>query len=311
MNAAHLFRKIASISVFIPFMLLSCVKSEKETENTSSPNHKIPKKELTSEFKAYWYEGNAEITSYELNQARYGEMRKGTAVMVYVTEPFLADKQVKADAHHPDNIQVLKLNATKDFLTGIYPYSIMESSFYPVHDYQHAVKVSLSVQEWCGHVYAQINNRDVFEVISHSYFENEADQNLSLEKTHLENELWNKIRINPKNLPTGELKIIPSLEFLRLTHKALKSYTANASLQENDSISTYSVSYPELERTLSINFSKTFPYTIESWTDTYKSGFGSEAIVLSSAAKKMKRIKSPYWQKNANSDVFLRDSLSL
>ena len=33
----------------------------------------------------YWYAGEAEITSYELNQARYGEIHKGKAVTVFVT----------------------------------------------------------------------------------------------------------------------------------------------------------------------------------------------------------------------------------
>jgi hypothetical protein len=35
-------------------------------------------KPLTEEFKKYWYAGEAEITSYTLKQARYGEMRTGT-----------------------------------------------------------------------------------------------------------------------------------------------------------------------------------------------------------------------------------------
>ena len=97
----------------------------------------------------------------------------------------------------------------------------MSSSFYPVHDYQHAVKVAFSSQEWCGQVYAQINNRDNFKIRSHSYFENEADQNFSLDKAHLENEIWNKIRINPANLPVGQIEMIPSLEHIRLSHKKI------------------------------------------------------------------------------------------
>lgn len=303
--------------VLIPFMVLSCgdnlkTSTSKDVATTSSvAAQKKPQKQLSEEFKAYWYGGDAEITSYELHQARYGELRKGTAVLIYVTEPFLAEKQVKADEARPDNIPVLKLNTTKKFLTGIYPYSIMESSFYPVHDPEHALKVSLSVQEWCGHVYAQINNREQFEVTSHSYFEKEADQNFSLEKTLLENEVWNKIRISPDSLPLGKIQVVPSLEFVRLAHVQLKSYTADASLENKGAIHTYSLHYPELERTLTISYSSDFPYTIEHWTETYKSGFGENSAMLTTTATKMKRIKSAYWQKNANSDVFLRDSLSL
>jgi len=120
------------------------------------------KKPISEEFKKYWYAGEAEITSYKLEQARYGEIREGSAVLIYVTEPFHNQKQVKADGNNQDNIPVLKLNSTKKYLTGIYPYSIMNSTFYPVNDDSHAIKVSFSSQEWCGHVYAQLNNRADF-----------------------------------------------------------------------------------------------------------------------------------------------------
>lgn len=275
---------------------------------TPAENHK---KELSQEFKDYWYAGQAEITSYALEQPRYGQMRNGHAVLVFVTEPFLADKQVKADAHKSDNIPVLKLNSTKKYLTGIYPYSIMSSSFYPVHDNGHALKVTFSAQEWCGQVYAQLNNRDQFEVMSHSYFETEADQNIALDKVTLENELWNKIRIDPKGLPVGNFKILPSMEYIRLSHKELRPYEANANLTDNGEESTYTLVYPELQRTLKINFSANFPYTVEGWTETFISGFGQKETTMTSSAKKIKTIISPYWQKNGNEHVSLRDSLGL
>lgn len=278
-----------------------------ETE-IAKPN---PKKPLSEDFKTYWYAGDAEITSYKLEQARYGELRNGNAVLIYVTEPFLPGKQVKADGENPENVSVLKLNATKKFLTGIYPYSIMGSTFYPVHDNQHAIKTSLSVQEWCGHVYAQINNRDQFEFTSHSYFEGEADQNFSLDKEILENEIWTKIRIHPKDLPVGDLKVIPSLEYLRLAHKELKAYDATASLSSENGITTYTLMYPGLERTLSINFTSNFPYTIESWSEESKSGFGANAKTLTTTASKIKSIKTAYWGQHDNDDLMLRDSLGL
>lgn len=286
--------------------------SHTEEEVTSEQKEEeVPRKNLSQEFKEYWYAGTAEITSYKLEQARYGETRTGTAVMIYVTEPFLKDKQVKADNSSPDKIPVLKLNATKKYLTGIYPYSIMTSSFYPVYDNQHALKVSFSSQEWCGHVYAQINNRDDYQITSHSYFETEADQNFELQKTILENELWNKIKISPESLPQGTLQIIPSLEYVRLSHKELKAYEANASLTNSNGIYNYEINYPELERTLTITFNTSFPYAIEGWSETMKSGFGQDAQFLTSKATKIKTINTPYWQQNSNKDLYLRDSLGL
>ncbi|MEO1009836.1 MAG: septum formation inhibitor Maf [Bacteroidota bacterium] len=272
---------------------------------------KTPKKNLSQEFKAYWYAGQAEITSYSLTQPRYGQIREGNAVLIFVTEPFSAEKQVKADNHHSSNIPVLKLNSTKNYLTGIYPYSIMTSSFYPVHDNSHAVKLAFSAQEWCGQVYAQLNNRERLEFMSHSYFESEADQLLEVDQAILENELWNKIRIDPKSLPTGEFEVIPSLEFIRLSHKEFKTYRANGSLTENDGLSSYTLSYPELKRSLKINFTSSFPYSIEGWSETFVSGFGANAKEMTSEAKKLKSIKSPYWQRNSNEYLSLRDSLGL
>ena len=108
----------------------------------------------------YWYSGLAEVNTYELSQARYGEMRSGTAALIFVTEPFLIEEQVKSDYpdSDPDNVMsVLKCNLTKQFHTGIYPYSIMTSVFTPVDKPQTPVKVVSSCQEWCGTTYSQVN----------------------------------------------------------------------------------------------------------------------------------------------------------
>lgn len=302
----------------VPFIFVSCeVKASSkgseivDAESLKNNSETAKSNPLSLEFKDYWYSGEAEITSYKLEQARYGELRDGHAVLIFVTEPFLANKQVKADGNNPDNIPVLKLNSTKKYFTGIYPYSIMSSSFYPVKDNQHAIKISSSIQEWCGHVYAQLNNREDFEYEAHSYFEGEADQEFKMEKNILENELWNKLRINPIGLPQGELEVIPSLEYIRVAHKEIKPYKAIASLTEKDGISSYSLTYAKLDRTLTINFSTAFPHTIESWSDEYKSGFGANAKILTSRATKIKLLKTPYWQQNGNKDQILRDHLGL
>ncbi|CAM4345900.1 septum formation inhibitor Maf [Zobellia roscoffensis] len=308
-----------SLSFLLFTLLLSFTQSCKEAKKNTKKDIALhtekaedsPKRELSSEFKKYWYAGEAEVTSYKLQLARYGEIREGKAVLVYVTEPFLNKKQVKADGPNPDNIPVLKLNSTKKYLTGIYPYSIMTSTFSPVNDNNHALKVSFSAQEWCGQVYAQLNNREKFDIMSHSYFETEADQNFELEKTTLENELWNKIRIAPESLPTGNLKIIPSLEYIRLSHKELKPYNSTISISDENGITSYKIFYPELERTLTINFTTTFPHSIESWSDTFTSGFGKNAKQMTSTATKIKTLKTPYWQQNRNKDLSLRDSLGL
>ncbi len=316
-------RKITSYGIsllpaVILLFLFSCkpeagnpVAENAGNKAATSPEKQAKAFQLTAEFRSYWFAGLAEITSYELEQARYGEQREGDAVLIYVTEPFLKDKQVKADGNNPSNISVLKLNSTKKFVTGIYPYSIMTSTFYPLDGQEHALKVTNSVQEWCGQVFAQINNREQYEVSAYSYFESEGDQELKLDKDVLENEIWTQLRVDPESLPTGEILVIPALEYLRLAHRELKAYPANASRTKNGEFMVYVLEYPELQRTLKITYNPDFPYEIEGWSETYKSGFGDAAKMMTSSAKKINTMKIPYWQRNRNKDVILRDSLGL
>ena len=136
---------------------LACSASDGKNEIQSLEN---VTRNLSDEAKEYWYHGGgAEITSYELTQARYGELRKGESVMVFVTEPFSPSSNTKADNPGNDNVSVLKLNFTKRFNTGIYPYSMMNSTFYPMQKGEASLKASTSVQEWCGHVYMELQNK--------------------------------------------------------------------------------------------------------------------------------------------------------
>ena len=301
------------IIAVITMTIASCIEHASEKSKASSMvnfSKSEPKKSATTlseDFKNYWYAGEAELTSYKLEQARYGELHSGTATLIFVTEDFLPDVQVKADRSSDKNIPVLKLNATKKFNTGIYPYSIMQSTFYPVANYQHAIKVTSSIQEWCGQVYAQLNNRDDFEVMSHSYFQGEADQNYTLDKAILENELWTQLRIDPKSLPTGDLTIIPSLEYTRLKHTPIKAYKAKATLAEG----TYTIDYPELKRSLKIMFTSEFPHDITGWEESISSGYGANATTLTTKATKLKTLKTAYWRQNSNADEVLRQELQL
>ncbi|WP_290700055.1 septum formation inhibitor Maf [Lacinutrix sp.] len=300
-------KKIALlISILCLFIIvLSCKKEETKALaalETTIPTEAITKPEAfkpSKEFNDYWYAGEAEISSYKLEQSRYGEIRNGSAVLVFVTEPFLPKKQVKADYSNPSNINVLKLNRTKNFVTGIYPYSIMQSTFFPIENNQHAIKVSSSVQEWCGHAFTQLNNREQFEIDAHSYFESEADTNFKLDKALLENEIWTQLRIDPKSLPVGDIAIIPSLEYIQLNHKPIKPYKAFSELKNY----TYTINYTNLNRKLTINFNPEFPHDILSWEESINGN--------STKASKLKTIKSAYWSKKNIRDQVLRKTLLL
>jgi len=293
--------------------LSSCKKEHKddlafakaESTNTIATSTAPEQRNLSQEWKDYWYAGKAEITSYKLSQSRYGELRDGTAALIFVTEEFLPDAQVKANRQGAENIPVLKLNFTKNFITGIYPYSVMNSTFYPVKDKMHALKVSQSMQEWCGHIYTQLNNREQFEIKSHSYFEGQADKEFTLDKSILENELWTQLRIDPKALPVGNIEVIPSLEFIRMNHGELKPYKVEATRTDT----TYTLHYPEIERTLVITYNGAFPYEIEKFEETTKDRRTGKPTTTT--ATKIKTIKSPYWGKNSVADEKIREELGL
>lgn len=269
---------------------------------------------INQEFNDYWFSGTAEITSYTLSQSRYGEVHDGEAVLVFVTEPFSKSKQVKLD--YParvgeDKVPVMKMNFTKKFNTGIYPYSMMLSSFTPIdaYKYPHTIKTTVSIQEWCGQVYTQLNlNKEKYNVTSFSYFESEGDKEQSIKRTWLEDELWNRIRLDFKSLPTGEIDLTPGLFFSRLRHEPIDPQKAQASLKTEGTKSTYSLEFPSQKRELSITFESTFPHKILSWEETYI-GLGGNQLTTKGTLKKS--INLPYWSKHSVADLALRDSLGL
>ena len=293
--------------LFISIFYSCTENNHKPTDKEVKEKSKIYKVKKHKNFNQYWYDGNAEITSYKLSQVRYGEIHEGRAVTIFVTEDFLPEKQVKADYQNEKNIPVLKLNSTKKFLTGVYPYSLMTSTFSPVDNDIHPLKITFSSQEWCGNTFIQLNNRKKFEIDFYSYFESNSDKKLSLEKNILENSFWNLARINPYQIKKGRYKIIPSFEFLALNHKKIKPYDAEVNLLKQDNLLNLTIYYPELKRKLILNLTEDFPFTIESWEEHIVRGEKK----LVTKAEKIEKIKVKYWNKNSNKDKIIREKLRI
>jgi hypothetical protein len=169
-----------------------------QTPHTNSENSESSSFDLTSDFKTYWFDGTAEISSFKLVQSRYGEAARGYRCIDLCYRRFFTDAQVKANQKSAQSKTVLKLNRTKNFVTGIYPYSIMNSSFTYLEETDPLAKITTSIQEWCGQVYLQLNKKNRLQIQSHSYFEGEADQQLTLKNGLTEDELWHWIRTNPE-----------------------------------------------------------------------------------------------------------------
>ncbi|SFT87017.1 hypothetical protein SAMN04489724_2457 [Algoriphagus locisalis] len=264
------------------------------------------------QFASHWYQGKAEINVFDLKQMRYGEEREGNAVMIFVTEDFSKRKQVKVDdpsAAGKGAIKVMKLNMTRDFVTGVYPYHTMLSVFTPVYDDINSPKITASMTEWCGQSFAQFNwKNNKYQINLFSYFEAEGDQELSI-SAMAEDEIFNLIRLNPELLPTGHTKLIPSLIFNRFTHIPLDSESAVISKRKSGgNQAEVEVIYSEIGRKLLIKYVDAFPHEIISWQETQSKEDGTEEVTIA-VRKKVQMME--YWQKNGLQDESLRKSLGL
>ncbi len=297
--------------LFSFLLLVSCnqtTETESEHYAPSAKKEEQQPRQLSQQWKDYWYAGMAEISSYDLSQSRYGELREGTSVMIYVTEPFDPEDEVKADATSEDNIPVLKLNHTRDFVTGIYPYSIMSSTFLPLNHKENAMKISSSIQEWCGQTYMQFNKSgDSYQVQLRSYFQSEGNKDFAIDNTLTENQIPLQLRLDPRAMPTDSLQIIPSAEYLRLKHIETKPYLGIAKLSEIPDGLLYSVKFPDLNRTIAYKVEKEFPHRILNWMERYNDG--GRPMVSTATIKKT--YKTAYWSQNGKEQEVLREKLDL
>jgi hypothetical protein len=206
-----------------------------------APNAKVadPKPSHVPVFDAafwkIWGDGQAELSSYDLTYPRYGKPRTGTAVTIFVTEPFSFSSRVKADpGRHPDSdvFPVMKLNLVEDFRTGVYDYNEQTSSFLSLDATRGAgalTKISFSSQEWCGHSWLQVlMDPGKLRFTGHSYFDGEADRMHDMisppNGIHEEQLMfWARGMANPVLAPgeSVELPYLPSLQSSRHSHKPL------------------------------------------------------------------------------------------
>ncbi|MFY7912188.1 MAG: hypothetical protein ACOVO2_21665 [Emticicia sp.] len=274
----------------------------------------------SEEFRKYWFSNKAEISSYDLQQAQYGNINQGEAVMVFVNEDFRLDKQVKLESDAKEiATPVLKLNFIKKFITGIYDYSMYTSVFTPIqtNTFPATLKVSNTNQEWCGQSFLQLNyHQNGYQVIGKSYFEEEVSEECHIDYAILEDELWTKIRLLPLDqLPQGNVLMVPSMTSLRLRHKKVQAEMTKIKLQPYKGDSTfkgkdlmdYQIYFPESQRDLRIIFEKGFPHHIVGWEDTYE----LRKKKLTSRAVLKATIQNAYWEKNTPADTTYRKLLKL
>jgi hypothetical protein len=264
------------------------------------------------QFAKYWYQGKAEINVFDLHQSRYGQVRPGKAVMIFVTEDFSKSKQVKLDnpEDRPSDAQkVMKLNMTREFVTGVYPYHTMLSVFTPVNEEVPSPKLTGSVTEWCGQSFTQLNFKSgKYNAKLFSYFESEGDVESKID-AKAEEEIFNLIRLNPDLVPMGNVTLIPSLIFQRFAHIPLKAEQATISKKDlSSNQSEIEIVYSEIGRKISIRYQHFFPFEILGFTETWTKYDGKQEVTT---AVRSEMQLMDYWNKNEKVFEPLRKDLGL
>jgi len=96
-----------------------------------------------------WDDGLAEVSEYDLQQFRYGNLHPGTATLVAVREAMGERRAVKATATDTATVPVLKLHWVRSFQTGVYRYD--QSSFQLVRQADGIpLRWLITSHEWCG-----------------------------------------------------------------------------------------------------------------------------------------------------------------
>jgi len=298
--------------IMISIAYVGCSQQNQNKNQLSMNSNEVESK--------YWNDGKAEVAVYDLEQNRYKDINQGQLLSIFVREDFLYDRQVKND-HYRDkkSTPILKNIQTRKFPTGLYDYSMFSSAFTPLDrkKYPKTLKVSGSIQEWCGTTYSQLNYKNGAYISTlHSYFESEGDRTDRISDGYSEDGLYNVLRMNPNMLPTGELNLIPTINVLRLKHLESKTYKSVATLRmyegqefQGDDLKEYYISTPALSRELNIIFESKAPYRIVGWTDSYPSAFDQQIRTTKATLTKVDRIA--YWKLNSLQDEALRQEFGL
>ena len=129
-----------------------------------------------------WDDGKAEVSLYDVEEPRYGTMRRFEARMIVVKEDLRIDTHVKSDRGPiPGETQeVLKLNHLRVIPTGAYDYHQMLSVHLDRASLR-PVKLSMAHFESCGITFVEVlPGSGALQHVSHSYWDGEADRTLSI-----------------------------------------------------------------------------------------------------------------------------------
>lgn len=221
--------------------------------------------ETNKTFNDYWKNGKIEITKYELKEDSISVGEGSLAFSIDYVE----------GVNKTDSIQTLHSDFTGKIHQENYDYSAMTSTYLPLNltIRPHVMKVINSVQEPTGNSFLALSQiPKYYEIIAKNTFKEKTKEHFVLERKNLEDELWSKVRMNPDDLPTGDIEMIPSFAYWQSVRKLPNIYEAKAELKDytateftGKKLKIYTLDYPDLKRNLSIIFESEFPFEIVGW----------------------------------------------
>ncbi len=266
-----------------------------------------PAASASSAFWSVWGDGKAELSGYAIATNRYGALREGRVVLIYVTEPMDRRVWIKDDAGDvPDafRLNVLKLNNVLKFQTGIYPYSVMTSTYAPVDAYGPErfapAKIAMTAQEWCGSVYQRIlPSASGLASEVRSYFHADGDRDATVSApagTLYEDALLVQLRELDGPFASGKDwsgSIVPSLWAVRKNHGTLEPVPATirreTATRDGARVNRFTLAYGKTSTVYDVETAA--PHRVLGW----KSSDGEEAHILKTA-------RLPYWQLHGPGD---------
>jgi len=277
-----------------------------------------PRASASSDFWEWWGDGRAELSGYRMTVTRYGAARPAELALIYVTEPHDRRTWVKDDdASGRDRVEVLKLNQNLEFMTGIYPYSVMTSVFTPVDRWLtepfSPVRVTHAVQEWCGsysHLVWPAPGR--FRSLRLSYFAHEGERlsEVATEPgTLYEDALLIQLRELDGAFADGgdwEGWLVPELWRLRTSHRGTGPVRAHITREEGTTAlagrevatTRFTLQAGDYRRTFEVE--RDPPRRVLGWTTS--TGETAELLATERLA---------YWELNRPGDESWREALGL
>lgn len=273
-----------------------------------------PRRGASSEFWDQWGDGRAELSGYHVTLDRYGEPRDAQLSLIYVTEPHDRRTWIKDDeAEEPNRVEVLKLIRSMQFLTGIYPYFVMATTFSPVAAWAeerfHPVRINLDVQEWCGSVaHRVLPGAGRVRSLRLSYFEDEGEVGRELqvpEGTLYEDALLIQLRELDGEFQGGadwNGFLVRGLWSLRAGHRPIEPVPARIlradATRDGVAVTRFRLEAGDYWRTYDVE--KAEPRRVLGW----ETSTGETAEILRTE-------RLPYWTLNRRGDERYRQSLGL